>query len=191
MGSSLPSSPRQSSGLDLPVPRWSMKNRSRCLRISRKEGFTRAATSVAACPGPPARKNTGSGVATTLLEAGNQATFKLILRPCGSAGFSGTSKVAHCASTLPEAPAPDSVQGLKPSWPKWRRLSSLAGPGPPQAPSNSARPAARGKRWLCMEEIFLWRGVQSVRRLWPTNVTRVVHEVTLRCERHAGAMRCW
>jgi len=42
--------------------------------------------SEAACPGPPAKKKTGSG-SVVLPVAGAMAMFRLIFRPSGSSGF--------------------------------------------------------------------------------------------------------
>lgn len=71
-----------------------------------------AATSVADCPGPPAMKNTGSGLLLPPASLSSQAIFNAMLRPLGAAGFSGTRRLAHCASIVPAAPPALSVHGV-------------------------------------------------------------------------------
>src|SRR5215831_6652000 len=51
----------------------------------------------AACPGPPARITSGSGLGDRVF-AGSTATKIPSLRPSGCARFSGTSSVPHCAA---------------------------------------------------------------------------------------------
>ena len=100
IAASRPSSGRhaaQSSGDERPVPRWSTSTMSRSLRTSTSSAAS-GPSRVAACPGPPARMNSGSGRGESVL-AGSTATASLIVRPCGSARFSGTSSSPHCAAT--------------------------------------------------------------------------------------------
>jgi hypothetical protein len=59
MGSLLSSG--HSSGADWPVPRWSMKTRSRRLFSRESRCSTRGATWMALWPGPPASISTASG----------------------------------------------------------------------------------------------------------------------------------
>jgi hypothetical protein len=122
--------------LEPPVPRWSIRNTSRCLRTWRSAVSTMTATSLAAWPGPPARKNTGSGWLAPLLPDSSQAMRRPMRRPSGWARSSGTCRVAHCASTLALAPSVDSVQGWKSIVPKRRLGASLA------------LPASAGGDWL-------------------------------------------
>ena len=49
------------SGAEPPVPRWSTKTMSRRLLSRLKSAIVDAATAIALWPGPPARRNTGSG----------------------------------------------------------------------------------------------------------------------------------
>src|SRR5262245_13621195 len=73
---------------------------SRLRRMRAKAGAVPAYIVVAPIPGPPARTNNGS-LALRRLIAGARAMKREIMRPCGAAGFSGTSSVPHsAASTL-------------------------------------------------------------------------------------------
>jgi hypothetical protein len=88
-------------------------------------------------PGPPAIMNTGSGSASP--STGIQASASSMLRPSGSAGFSGTVTVAHCASVGRGRPAARSTQGSNSISP---RVRAWAGPGHVRPAAASAAHAA-------------------------------------------------
>ena len=69
------------------------------------------------CPGPPAIKNTGSGEAEPLSEAGTHAIFSAILRPLGWLRSSGTSKCVHWASSASLLKAELRLHGVNASVP--------------------------------------------------------------------------
>ena len=83
----------------------------------------------AAWPGPPARKNTGSGAAPPLPVACSQAMLSATLRPSGLARSSGTSKVVHCASRLSRLIGEDRLQGLNASVPSVAGLAGVTSTG--------------------------------------------------------------
>ena len=58
----MPSSGSQSSGLELPVPRWSTSTMSRVSFRREKSGATCEASAMAPCPGPPASTTTRVGL---------------------------------------------------------------------------------------------------------------------------------
>lgn len=87
------------SGFDAPVPRWSTKTRSRSRLICRNGPRIASVSSLAACPGPPARMKSGSGRASPE-SAGRTTTRSPIRRPDAASRSSYTSSSAHNPSSM-------------------------------------------------------------------------------------------
>ena len=124
-GSSVNSLPSdlQLSGLDLPVPRWSTSTMPRSFMMSLNPGASPGKVATAACPGPPARKNTGSAAGSLVLRGGIQAMLSATVRPPCLLRSSGTAKVVHCASSgSPCGNGDGSEHGLNCRLPRVRSL---------------------------------------------------------------------
>jgi len=76
-------------------------------------------------PGPPARKNTGSGAGSAVF-AGTRPMRSSITRPFGAAGFSGTFRLAHCAPKTSAMAGFFRSQSLNVSSPMVRLASAVA-----------------------------------------------------------------
>jgi hypothetical protein len=81
---------RRALGPERPVPRWSMKTRSRRALSGASNGCSAPATERALWPGPPAKTKTGSG-SLSRATAGWTAKWMVTLRPPRVSGFSVTS----------------------------------------------------------------------------------------------------
>ena len=126
------------SGALRPVPRWSTSTMSRRLAVRAISRDTGAASSIALCPGPPARKNTGSGCLRRAT-AGSTATCSAIEGPSGRAGSSGRASVPQRAGVS----SPGRRQGD--SQPPPGPVGCAAGAGVEGAGEGAADAAAAGE----------------------------------------------
>ena len=129
------SSSSQSSGLESPVPRWSMKSTSRVSLRRVKSGITCAASDTAPCPGPPANTMIGS-CSLARSRAGTTATLMSMRRPDLATRSSQTGSVPHCASA---------------STPGRRQLASARaerGASEPEVQAASNRAGRRCRRFM-------------------------------------------
>ena len=128
----------QRSGALRPVPRWSMNTRSRRLPSRAKRAARGPARSIALWPGPPAKKNTGSGSGLRA-NAGTTATCTSICWPWACVGSSGRRMAPQRAAWG----WPRNQQGCKVS-----ALASPAGTGaakadPAASTATATTPASR------------------------------------------------
>ena len=146
------SSSAQSSGFDFPVPRWSMNTMSRRAFSSAKIGIVMPMTRVAACPGPPAKTNTGSGCLLRAT-AGTTAKWMSIFRPAGASGSSGIDTDPHRISRS----TPGRRHGSSPS---------ARGPAPGrQAASTSTAASTSAEVIECMN--VMGSGAQHINAIGP------------------------
>ncbi len=128
--SGLPSAPRQLSGLEPPVAALVDQEHVALLAHLAQCGIDDDRHLAGRLAGAAGQEEHRVGWLAPLLPDSSQAMRRPIRRPSGWARFSGTCRVAHCASTLALAPSVDNVQGWKSIVPKRRLGASLALPAP-------------------------------------------------------------
>lgn len=155
----------QSSGFESPVPRWSSNTTSRSSCTRSKANAALGYASVAACPGPPARKNSGSGCGFRVT-AGTTAMLRSIARPAPAKRSSYTRSRPQRASRLLRRSGDKRTQSSS------EIVAPPVGPvsssgSPPQAPRSRLTAAQARSAVLVPQPARSRREVRCIGRILP------------------------